>query len=251
MKNKLLAECSWPKLTEKYDLALRIAIDYILENYKPIGIIASGTIIRGAPDKSSDLDIYVIHSESFRQRLQKYFNGVPAEIFINPPFQVEKYFKEEQAARRPLTAHMLSTGFVILDIDPIIKKLQKKAEGFLLAPPEAPQALIYQRYLIALLYEDAVDVIRKDSDTANMIVNQAVVEMLNFCFIKTGKFIPRQKCLLDELAKVDENVAKLARSFYQETDIKEKVELAGKLSDAVVGERGFFEWASPPDEVSE
>ena len=89
MKNKLLAECNWPKLAEKYDIALRMAINYILENYKPIGIIASGTIICGTPDKSSDLDIYVIHNESFRQRLQKYFNGVPAEIFINPPFQVE------------------------------------------------------------------------------------------------------------------------------------------------------------------
>jgi hypothetical protein len=84
-----------------------------------------------------------------------------------------------------------------------------------------------------------------------MIVNQAVVAMLNFCFVKAGEFIPRQKSLLDELEKVDENVSKLARSFYQETDIKEKVKLAGKISDEVVGERGFFEWASPPNEVSE
>lgn len=251
MKNKLLAECKWPKLTERYDIALRMAIDYLMENYEPVGIIVSGTIIRGTPDKSSDLDIYVIHKEPFRQRLQKYFNGVPAEIFINPPFQVEKYFKEEQAARRPLTAHMLSTGFVILDIDPMIKKLQKKAEELFLEPPEAPKELIYQRYLIALLYEDAVDVVEKDSETANMIVNRAVVEMLHFCFVKAGEFIPREKILLDELEKVDENVAKLARSFYQEPDINEKVELAGKISDAAVGERGFFEWASQPDEVSE
>jgi predicted nucleotidyltransferase len=251
MKNKWLAECKWPKLTERYEIGLQMAIDYLLENYEPVGIIASGTIIRGTPDKSSDLDIYVIHKEPFRQRLQKYFNGVPVEIFINPPFQVEKYFKEEQAARRPLTAHMLSTGFVILDTDPMIEKLRQKAEGFLLAPPAAPRELIYQRYLIALLYEDAVDVVEKDPDTANMIANRAVVEMLDFCFVKAGKFLPRAKSLLTELEKVDENVSKLARSFYQATDIKEKVELAGKISDAVVGERGFFEWASPPNEVSE
>ena len=251
MKNKLLAECTWPKLTERYDIALRMAIDYLLENYEPVGIIASGTIIRGTPDKSSDLDIYVIHKEPYRQRLQKYFNGVPAEMFINPPFQVEKYFIEEQAARRPLTAHMLSTGYVILDIDPIIRILQQKAEGYLLEPPEAPQELIYQRYLIALLYEDAVDIVEKDPDTANMIAHRAVVEMLDYCFVKAGKFLPRAKSLLTELGKVDGEIAQLVRKFYQETNILEKVEIAGKLAEQTVGGRGFFEWASPPNEVSE
>ena len=251
MQNKLLAECNWPKLAQKYDIALRMAIDYILENYEPVGIIFSGTIMRGTPDKSSDLDIYVIHNESFRQRLQRWFNNVPAEIFINPPFQVEKYFEEEQVARRPITAHMLSTGFVILDTDPVVKKLQRKAARFFQEPPEAPPEMIYRRYLIALLYEDAEDVVEKDPDTANMIANRAVVEMLDFCFVKAGRFIPRPKSLLNELGKVDEDIAQLARKFYQETNIQEKVEIAGKLAEKTVGECGFFEWSSPPNEVSE
>jgi len=124
MKNELLSQCKWPELEEKYDLALRSAVDFILENYSVLGIVVSGTIIRGNPDPSSDLDIYVIQSEPFRQRLQKLFNKIPAEIFINPPKAVEGYFEKEQEARRPLTAHMLATGFVILELDPIINKLQ-------------------------------------------------------------------------------------------------------------------------------
>ena len=59
------------------------------------------------------------------------------------------------------------------------------------------------------------------------------------------------KSLLNELEKMDENIAKLARSFYQETSIQEKMELAGKIAEKIIGERGFFEWESPPDEVSE
>ena len=62
-----------------------VPVEFILENYSVLGIIVSGTIIRGNQDLSSDLDIYVIQKEPFRQRLQKFFNHIPAEIFVNPP----------------------------------------------------------------------------------------------------------------------------------------------------------------------
>jgi hypothetical protein len=136
--------------------------------------------------------------------------------------------------------------FVILDHDPVIDELQKKAASLLLEPPPAPKDLIYQKYLIALLYEDAVDVVGKDPDTAHMIVNRAVVEMLNFCFIGLGKFIPRQKSLLNELRKVDVNIAELAHNFYRTAALPEKMEIAGQIADKIVGERGFFESKSNP-----
>ena len=81
----ILEQCQWPDLPEKYASALRSAVGFIAENLEPIGIIASGTILRGNPDPASDLDIYVIHRAAKRQRIQKFFAGVPAEIFINPP----------------------------------------------------------------------------------------------------------------------------------------------------------------------
>jgi predicted nucleotidyltransferase len=248
--NELLTKCNWPKLPEKYDIALRTAVEFILENYTVLGIIVSGTIIRGNPDPSSDLDIYVIHDQPFRQRLQKFFNEIPAEIFVNPPKSVERYFEEEQAARRPLTAHMLSTGFVVLNLDPVIGDLLSKAERLLSQPPEAPQDLTYQRYLSALLFEDAEDIVARDPETAAMIVYRAVAEMLNFCFIKAGSFLPRQKSMLVELAKIDTHVAELARGFYQASTLSEKMELAGRIADRTIEKRGFFEWEMPPNEVS-
>jgi len=248
---ELLAQCKWPNLVEKYGLALRSAVEFILENYTVLGIIVSGTIIRGNPDSSSDLDIYVIHKGPFRQRLQKFFNHIPAEIFVNPPKSVESYFENEQADRRPLTAHMLATGFVVLDIDPVIRELQKKAERLLLQPPEAPKDLTTPKYMAALLFEDAVDVVERDPDTAEMIVVRAVAEMLNFCFIQAGSFIPRQKSLLNELAKIDSTTAELAHSFYQASSLKDKIELAGRIADRTIGERGFFEWESPPDTLAD
>ena len=94
---KLLSRCAWPGLPENYDQALREAVQFILKRFDVLGIVAAGTIIRGSPDATSDLDIYVIHPAPFRQRVQKFFNGIPTEIFVNPPAMVEKYFIEERA----------------------------------------------------------------------------------------------------------------------------------------------------------
>lgn len=109
--NEILSKCHWPKLSDKYTVALHSAVEFILENYTVSGIIVSGTIILGNPDPSSDLDIYVINAQPFRQRLQKFFHGVPAEIFVNPPQSVERYLEKEQAARRPLE-EMLNFCFI-------------------------------------------------------------------------------------------------------------------------------------------
>ena len=87
MKN-MMSQCKWPDLPEKYGKALREAVRFILNRFDVSGIVAAGTIIEGNPDLSSDLDVYVIHRKLFRQRIQKFFNDVPAEIFVNPPAAV-------------------------------------------------------------------------------------------------------------------------------------------------------------------
>ena len=242
-----IARCQWPQLPGRFDTALREAVSFILENHDPVGIIASGTIIRGNPDPTSDLDIYVIHLGNYRQRVQRFFNGVPAEIFINPPHKVEDYFKQEQEDRRPLTAHMLATGFVVLDLDPVVETLRDQAALLLDQPPPAPEDTTIQRYMIALLYEDGVDIADNDPEAATMILSQAVGQMLQFRFIQAGAFIPRHKSLLLELGKLDPELAELARGYYQAVSIQQRVQLATDIADRTVTTRGFFEWAYPPE----
>ena len=64
------------------------------------------------------------------------------------------YLEEERAHRRPVTAHMLATGVVVLDLDPAVEALRKRAAGELHNPP-APteQELIASRYTAALFLE--------------------------------------------------------------------------------------------------
>jgi hypothetical protein len=232
--------CSYPVLPAPYADALREAVDYVLARYTSVvGLIASGTIIRGKPDPSSDLDIYVLHRDAYRQRVQKLFNGVPAEIFVNPPRMVERYFEEEERAGKPITAHMVGTGFLILQADPVVDELRRKAKGILSTLPPVPKDLTVPRYMIASLFEDAVDVIRRDPATAEMILCAAVDQMLRHAFTKSGRYIPRTKDLLRELA---------AR-FYGARCTRRRLRIGGLIADRVIGARGFFEWETKPDPV--
>jgi hypothetical protein len=243
---ELLARCGWPRLPERYDAALREAVGYIIGRWEVMGIVASGTIVRGTPDASSDLDLYVVHRAPVRQRVQKRFRGVPAEIFRNPPATIRRYFADEHAEGRPSTAHMLATGHVVLAVDPVVEMLCAEARGWLARPaPLADQDAPAARYGPATLYEDAVDVAERDPATADLLLAQAVPPMLHFAFRRAGRFIPRDKDLLAALDEMDAELGTLARRYFAAASTDERLRLAGEIADRTIGVRGFFEWESP------
>ncbi len=245
----LLSQCQWPPLIERYDTALREAVAFVSGHVEPRGIIACGSIIRGLPDASSDLDLYVINTENWRQRVQRIFNGIPTEIFINPVSAVEGYFRDEQADARPSTAHMLATGFVVYAIDSSVENLRQQARQLLTQPPPSSETdLLFSRYAIATVYEDAFDKAENDPETASMLLNQAVHDMLHYVFRREGRFIPRPKELLDSLKSVDGELAAAARAFYAAPTLAERLALAATINAHTIAATGFFEWESASQE---
>ena len=240
----------WPELAEPYATALREAVAYIMGRFEPQGIVAAGSILRGTPHRSSDLDLYVVHAAPFRQRLQQWFNGVPAEIFVNPPAAIRGYFEEEHASGRPLTAHMLATGFVVLERAPAVAALRAEAETWLQAAPTVgAEQLEWERYMAATLLEDALDV-ADDAATADLLLGQAVPLLLQHLFRRHGLFVPRTKELLARTAELDQEVGALALRFYAATEPAVRRELAGALADRTIGARGFFAWEAEPEPVA-
>ena len=149
----------WPPIGPPFDQALRLAVEAVLAAYQPVGVIAAGSILRGQGGPTSDIDLYVIHRAPFRQRLQRRYAGVPFEIFVNPPQQVRRYFAEERRARQPITAHMLSTGFVVLDADPVVSELRRAAALEVAQPPDVDAGTqLLRSYLIVDLLDNARDV---------------------------------------------------------------------------------------------
>ncbi len=243
--------CQWPDLPAHYDCALHQAVQYILATVPDVcGILLSGTILRGNPSPSSDLDIYVIHQQPWRQRLQRWFNDVPAEIFINPVKKVYEYFAEERRHARPITAHMLHTGFVILALDNNLAELRKQAAVELTRNPDpTQQQLTFARYLAATRYEDATDIAQTKPESANMILGQAVYAMLHYAFLKANRYIPRDKDLLITLAELDAQLAHKAAAYFRSAAFEERLALAQEIADSTIETRGFFAWELPPEDI--
>ena len=173
--------CNFPKLPDKYDRALQEAVSFVLDRFKPVGIIAAGTVVRGTPDATSDLDVWVIHMEPVRQRLQRFFLGVPAEIFVNPPWIIQKYFVQDQAEARPISAHMMATGTVVLATDPVVEQLRQTAVSLVSSSQTVtPQKVTLARYTVATKLEDAMEIVERHPAAANMLLSEAVREMLKF-----------------------------------------------------------------------
>lgn len=247
---QLLSECRWPLLDARYAAALQEAAACIIERFDPHTIFVCGSIIRGNPDATSDLDLYVVHDAGWRQRVQKYFNGIPAEIFVNPPHQIERYFDEERREGRPLTAHMLATGFIVLDRQGTAAALQQRAQQMLHQMPDASEAhLVYQRYMLANRYEDAADIAGHNPENADLLLGHVIYDLLNFAFLAANRHAPRPKELLKHLDALNPELARLASAFYRAQSAAERLELAGQIADHTVGARGFFEWETPPQNV--
>ena len=238
-------DLKWPDRAEPYASALREAVAFVLDRVDPVGIVACGSVIRGTPSPNSDLDIYVIHEADWRQRIQRRFGTVPAEIFINPPTSIRGYFETERQAGRPITAHMLSTGFVILDRDPVVQGLATESEAALAQPPDkSPADLLFLRYLAADLYENAVDMQHADPSTGLLILGDAVQRMVDYRFLVANVYLPRPKDRLTRLAALDPVAETLIRQFTQTGDITDRSRLAADLADHILDTQGFFEWES-------
>jgi hypothetical protein len=236
-------DCRFPELGSPYDDALREAAAYVLEHFEPMAILACGTIVAGNPDPGSDFDLYVIHREPWRQRIQKRFHGVATEIFVNSPESVSAYLESERF--RPMAAHMLATGFPVLESDPEVATLRDRARAVLAEPPalEAEQS-IFERYAGALMVEDAADVIERDADAASLLATEAVHHAARMRFRLAGRFVPRHKDLLAELDRLDAALARDVRAFLAANDARQRLALAGSIADRVFGAHGFFEWES-------
>lgn len=247
---QMLQTCQWPTLGAPYQEALHTAVAHILERFPVLGIIASGSIIRGNPGPTSDFDLYVIHAQPQRQRLQRRFHGVPAEIFINPPHTIRNYFASEHAEGRPCTAHMLVTGFPVLALDAVVDELRTEAQIWLQKRPTCSgQSLLWRRYSIVDLLDNARDLLASDPECAARILHQAMEGLLEYAFLSRGLFLPRLKEFIGKLAELDPELAQRTRAYYQAPCVQTQMQVAETLASRLLGVTEFFEWESELETV--
>ncbi len=244
-REQIYSECIFPKLDEPYNLALAEAIKFILRKFSVQGIIVTGSVIYGKATKTSDLDIFVVNNRLERQRIQKYFNGVPAEIFISPPSIIKKEMEESTDSGNCTTATMFSSSFIIYDRNQLVYKLRNKSKEIISrGPSNSPNKLQLIRYRIADSYENAYDTIETNPHNSMILISNAVFEAILYKFRLMGKWKPKHKEIMLELEKTDKELFDLAIKFYEGSDFKTKFEIAEKIMDITVKTHGFFEWES-------
>jgi len=217
----------------------------------PSTIVASGTVIRGNPQPSSDLDFVVIHDQPWRQRVQRFFSGVPAEFFVNPAYQIRNAFDVQARDARPVLAHMLSTGVILLDRTGIAVTLQAEATANLArGPVVSPGWLELRRYGVATAFEDAVDLKQIDPDRSRTLALQALTEAIDWWFPAHGRWRPRSKSLLTEFQHHRPDLGATALQAISSSDLNQCLEHTAAVLTGTIGATGFFPWESTPEPVS-
>ncbi len=239
-------------MSERHRTALEEAVAYVRKRYEPWGILAAGTIVGGNPDLHSDIDLYVLHDASFRQRVQRRFNGVPVEIFVNPESAVRGYIEAEAMEGQPITAHMLVTGVPLLGSDDArFETLRRLCRESLEAPPGWSEAqLVQARYGAATLVEDALDKREADPETAMRILGKAMDAVVSYWFKRRGEYQPRNKDVLAAIGDKDPEFGRLCCVFWGDGSSSERWDAALAVADRILATRGFIEWESEREPAS-
>jgi len=236
-----------PGLAPVHRAALLEGWAWIEASLEPAGIVAAGSIIRGEGHPGSDLDLVVLWRRTGRQRLQRRFAGVPAEIFANSNAWLRHSMRVESARARPVMAHMLATGVVLRDDDGAMANLIAEAAQVLRAGPALPEKeRVRLRYLAACAVEDALDLLPAADGDAVLVVRRAVDAMLDYAFLSRGRFLPRPKRRLAELSALDAEAA-AALAAVLAADPRSQADVLSAAAQRILGADGFFPWESALD----
>jgi len=235
----------------RFDRAIVELEAYVRATYAPIGIVVAGSIVRGEAGPTSDFDVFVVHDQPWRLRAQRRFDGVPAELFINPPAQVRRYFASGHESGKPDTAHMFATGEPLEPVHPVIRELVAEAHQWLARPLEpTPQKLAALRYAAVDVLDDARDVLARDPVAGRLLLAGAVGSIVSYAFWNARKFQPRRKDAVAALAALDPDAAALVHRWAASQG-GEAFAAVEALAQRVLGVDTFFEWASARETVAD
>lgn len=234
-------------LREPHRTALRQALAWLSTAAEPVGVVVCGSIVRGNPGPSSDLDIVILHDGPWRQRVQRRFNGTPAELFFNSPAWLEHAIRDEAAQGRPVMAHMLATGALAHDTDGRMARLVETARDVLARGPGlGADALLRDRYAAATQVEDALDFGDAGTADARQALAWAVDAVARHAYLRRNRHLPRPKERLALLAGIAPQTARLLSAALAGAPAQALAALQ-QAAHAELGTAGFFEWDSGRD----
>ena len=212
-----------------------------------LGVLATGSRIHGTPGPTSDLDVHVLIAQPRRQRRNIVLDGVEVEMFINPPFQIRRYFSD-----RGVDEHMFTFGRAIYDPHGVVADLQAEARARWHAGPSAVADIWLHRYGPADLLRDLEDVAASDQATANLLIARIADQLIESHYRLKGRWPAKPKRRLTDLEQWDACAAGLARRVLACMPLDDRRAALDQLAAHVLGPVGGLmplEWHNEWDQL--
>jgi predicted nucleotidyltransferase len=202
-----------------------------------VGVLAGGSRMRGEGDPNSDIDVVVIIAAPRRRRWNILINGVEVEMFINPEFQMRRYFESERLSGRGQTPHLCATGRIVFDPQGTMAALQADARRVWQAgpPPLSERERWEFRYHTADALRDIDDVCPRDPEWAGYLADIVLSRLIHQHYRIAGRWLHKPKRTLVHLESWDPAAARLARlSCGGGSPIAERVQALRSLASHVL-----------------
>ncbi|UOQ44130.1 nucleotidyltransferase domain-containing protein [Halobacillus salinarum] len=192
--------------------------------------LLSGSVVRGEDTPSSDLDIFILSTQSFRKSYQ--FKGWPVEVFVHNQDSLSyTYFLEEQYGV-PLIMRIVAEGF-ILKGEKKANQLITEAQHLLQkGPGKWPvQTINEKRYILTDLLTDLEGSHSKEED---LFTVAAITEKLHKFILRTNQqWMGEGKWMFRSLKRFDPQLAnhfaKQLFLFYQNGEKKPYIDFVDEV----------------------
>jgi hypothetical protein len=206
-----------------------------------LGVLAGGSRMRGEGGPNSDLDVVVVVGRPRRRRWNIVIAGVEVETFVNPPFQMKRYFEEDRKSGKGLMPHLCSTGRILFDPQGVMAMLQAEAVAIWDAGPApvSERDRWYFRYGAADILRDIDDVMTSDAERALFLVGLLLPQLVDQHYRIAGRWLHKRKRVLDDLALWDAPAAAMARQACSITaTVRQRYMALLQLADHVLAPLG-------------
>ncbi|MGH2760071.1 MAG: hypothetical protein ACRDKJ_10990, partial [Actinomycetota bacterium] len=185
-------------MSERYELALETVTRRLQDEFgdRLLGLLLAGSYAYGEPMATSDIDLYVVVDVAWRQRRNLVIDGVPVELFINPPHKLSNEIIEAGSA-----TDMFARGRVLYDPRGVVGRLQAEARSVAEQPRAIPHGddLERLRYMVTDTTQDAYDLLVADDDGFEVALYDAMRWVLEAYYRLTGRRMPKPKYVIRDL----------------------------------------------------
>ena len=185
---------------ERYERALERVVADLKQEFgdKLLGLLLAGSYAYGEMMATSDIDMFVVVDEPWRQKRTFVVDGVEVELFVNPEHKIA-----EEIAQAESTTDMFARGRSIYDPKNVVADLQQQAQSIAsqLRPIPLGDDLYRLRYMVTDTLKDAYDLVERGDRGVDLALHNALQWTLDAYYKLSGRRIPKPKYVMHDLQK--------------------------------------------------